>query len=416
MIETTTMEGQRWLLGILLALGLVTGPTLAVLSDNTDRIHGSAPTVTGTVTLKALFPDGTTVVTDNATLGWALRANQFTVSPTVVSPVLQDIDGDSGLSYQLDMTRATLTWTYNGTPLTSAQLASPLGNWFAGKTLVLKVSAPMIVSSVTGLPTTAETQFTTYYTVNVDISATLSIDLDSDIAHVNGGVINMTVTARRAGVPSPGTVFSVSSVGVADRQGNTSGWGTNYSVLMNGNTGGSFTTGANGKVVIPVTHPNGVGVKTTLRVNGEGGLATTDVTFSVATSPNVQGARFYGYMPDTLTVNGVTLHRPYLNVEIESDGAPLQALNKESWGMYSDASAVGRVCGQRTNLLSDSEWVNWSANGGGPVARNAGWPQTVYRTSNSSYNAWVLTSVADGISGNNLPTTATRVVACVLSR
>ncbi|HFO2534051.1 TPA: hypothetical protein ACHJX8_003857 [Yersinia enterocolitica] len=155
MREAKTGTGRGWLRGTVLAviMALVAGPTLAVLSDSTDRIHGTPPT--GTVTLLALLPDGTTLVADNATLGWALIPNQFSVSPTVNNQTLSDADGDTGLSAIPDLSSATLNWTHNGTPLTPAQLAAPLGTNFAGQALALNVSMPMTVSSVTGLPTTA---------------------------------------------------------------------------------------------------------------------------------------------------------------------------------------------------------------------------------------------------------------------
>ncbi|MGK4445554.1 adhesion domain-containing protein [Yersinia enterocolitica] len=363
MREAKTGTGRGWLRGTVLVviMALVAGPTLAVLSDSTDRIHGTPPT--GTVTLLALLPDGTTLVADNATLGWALIPNQFSVSPTVNNQTLSDADGDTGLSAIPDLSSATLNWTHNGTPLTPAQLAAPLGSNFAGQALALNVSMPMTVSSVTGLPTTAgPLPVTTPYTVNVDVPPPLSIDFDSDTAFVEGGVINMTVTARSSsGIPAPGTVISFANDGhPSDRQGNLTGWtGTNGPLQLDGQEIGAqtFTTGADGRVVIPVTHPGGVGIKTPfVAMTGAGaGLAIVgaEVTFAIVTSPDVPQARMFGHMAETVTANGVTFRRPHLNTEVTGDAAYTQ--NNETWGLYNYASAIGRVCGSEANLPTRPE-------------------------------------------------------------
>ncbi|CFR27740.1 invasin [Yersinia frederiksenii] len=389
MREAKTGTGRGWLRGTVLAviMALVAGPTLAVLSDSTDRIQGTPPT--GTVTLQALLPDGTTVVADSATLGWALIPNQFSVSPTVDNPTLSDADGDTGLSAIPDLPSATLSWTHNGTPLTPAQLAAPLGNNFAGQALALNVSMPMTVSSVTGLPTTAGPQVvTTLYTVNVDVPPTLSIDFDSDTAFVEGGVINMTVTARSSsGTPAPGTVIRFDTSGhPSDRKGNT--WtGVNGPLQLDGQDIGTqtFTTGADGRVVIPVTHPGGVGVKTPFvaMTGAEAGLAIVgaEVTFAIVTSPDVPQARMFGHMAETVTANGVTFRRPYLNTEVTGDAVYTQ--NNETWGLYNYASAIGRVCSSEANLPTRPELEDlYAAYPSNTMMTVQGWPTyDAYRSS-----------------------------------
>ncbi len=116
---------RHWPFGILLTLsmGLITPAAVAVLSDNTGQIHGRAPT--GTVNLRALFPDGTTKVTNYATLAMTMVPNTFSVSSTAESLMLQDADNDTGLNYLIDTGSATLTWALNDVPLTAAQLATP---------------------------------------------------------------------------------------------------------------------------------------------------------------------------------------------------------------------------------------------------------------------------------------------------
>lgn len=158
MRKTTAIPllARHWLNGIFLALlmGLVTTPAVAVLSDKTGQIQGHTPTASGR--LQVLYPDESAVA--NSTL---IREgqipNQFRVSPSTAQLVLEDIDGDGGLSAQIDTQAATLTWQRGGATLTSAQLTAPFekNNDLSGKALALEVSAPMTVSSATGIPLTA---------------------------------------------------------------------------------------------------------------------------------------------------------------------------------------------------------------------------------------------------------------------
>ncbi|MFQ6293131.1 hypothetical protein ACLMO3_22640, partial [Yersinia enterocolitica] len=179
MRKTTTIPAlvRHWLNGIFLALfmGVLATPAVAILSDKTGQIQGQAPTVTGR--LQVLSPDGESVVADNAILGGDQIPNQFVVSSSTADLVLQDTDDDSGLSAWVDTDHATLSWKHDGTELTSAQLAAPLGNNFAGQTLTLVVSAAVTVSSVTGLPTTAAPQtLTSRYTLSVPLPVLIQDD------------------------------------------------------------------------------------------------------------------------------------------------------------------------------------------------------------------------------------------------
>ncbi|MBC8948972.1 MULTISPECIES: inverse autotransporter beta domain-containing protein [Xenorhabdus] len=74
-----------------------------------------------------------------------------------------------------------------------------------------------------------------------------------------------------------------------------------------------------GVLSIAVTDPNGLGVKTTLSISVDGIAAsqTKDVIFTVATSPDVPVANFWGHMPDTVVAeNGVIFKRPRLQAEL----------------------------------------------------------------------------------------------------
>ncbi|MCB5307131.1 Ig-like domain-containing protein [Yersinia massiliensis] len=157
MRERQIQQG-RWLKGAVLALslGLVISPTLAVLSDNTGQIQGRAPTASGE--LQVQYPDGTAL--GRGLMRQGQIPNQLTVLSTTTSLTLQDADGDSGLSAQIDDQASMLTWTKGGAPLAPIQLTVPFenNNNLSGKVLGLEASAPMTISSVTGIPLTAGAQ------------------------------------------------------------------------------------------------------------------------------------------------------------------------------------------------------------------------------------------------------------------
>ncbi|WP_340609835.1 inverse autotransporter beta domain-containing protein [Xenorhabdus bharatensis] len=93
---------------------------------------------------------------------------------------------------------------------------------------------------------------------------------------------------------------------------------------VNGNTGHyQGATGDNGILSLPLTDPQGLGVKTTLQVAGYGvsALQTENVIFTVATSPDSKYANFWGHMANTVTgANGSVFGRPLLQAELDQMG------------------------------------------------------------------------------------------------
>lgn len=143
---------RLWSVSLLTGLILVAisaSPTWAKLSNATGTIEGRAPTAAGT--LSVMFPNGTTAVTNNAVVSTTMKPSDFWVSAATLT--LHDLDGDTGLSSSLDTAAVTWDWKYNGVPLTPAQLTAPFSTNFLGESLTVSVSAPVTVSSLTGVPT-----------------------------------------------------------------------------------------------------------------------------------------------------------------------------------------------------------------------------------------------------------------------
>ncbi|MCW8114059.1 hypothetical protein [Yersinia intermedia] len=150
-IDAQHRHSQRFL-AMLPGLILVTisVPTVwAEMSNSTGTIEGRPPTATGA--LSVMFPGGTTAVTNNAVVSTTLKPTDFGVS--ALGLTLQDLDGDTGLSSSMEPAAVTWNWQYNNVALTPAQLAAPFSTNFLGKTLTVTASAPVTVSSLTGVPT-----------------------------------------------------------------------------------------------------------------------------------------------------------------------------------------------------------------------------------------------------------------------
>lgn len=154
-----------------------------------------------------------------------------------------------------------------------------------------------------------------------------------------GEAIPLTVTVKdRAGNPMPNEPFTLSRSDAESRNGtaytvngaddltlqalspslSTTSM-TTTSVVFSG------VTGADGTATFTVRQDASTGLKTALTVTATNDvlLATTstlDVIFTVITSPDSNSAAMWGHMPDTLSVDSITLHRPLLYRNPRSNG------------------------------------------------------------------------------------------------
>lgn len=145
-----------------------------------------------------------------------------------------------------------------------------------------------------------------------------------------GEAIPLTVTVKdRAGNPMPNEPFTLSRSDAESRNGtaytvngaddltlqalspslSTTSM-TTTSVVFSGVTGADGTATLRCarceprvKTALTVTATNDVLLATT---------STLDVIFTVITSPDSNSAAMWGHMPDTLSVDSITLHRPLL--------------------------------------------------------------------------------------------------------
>ncbi|WP_127526482.1 hypothetical protein [Budvicia aquatica] len=106
-------------------------------------------------------PGVTLIVVDNALVSGAKKPNEFTFTP-VPGSIFTDADGDArGTSGTLGLSVAPsgAVWTWKGpggTPLTATQLNQTFATNFAHNTvLTVQATAPVIATSLTGIPTTS---------------------------------------------------------------------------------------------------------------------------------------------------------------------------------------------------------------------------------------------------------------------
>lgn len=100
------------------------------------------------------------------------------------------------------------------------------------------------------------------------------------------------------------------------------------------------TTGSDGTAMFTLNQDKSLGLKTPLTVKLTDNTtlhASLDVIFMVLTSPDTDKALFWGNMADTTSVNGKTLHRPWLQAELLSGVTPVFTngvhTNNEYWAM-----------------------------------------------------------------------------------
>ncbi len=181
------------------ALFLVSFPTQAILSGPTGHIQGRAPTAAGGLLLSGPVGD----IEDNATVSLLQTPSQFGISADTTELSLTDVDGDLSLSVVVDVPRGSLSWSLDSVPLTASQLNQPFQTDFAGKTLSVVLTVPVITTSVTGVPTSGTQPFTQTYRVNVPARPLVRVNGTSfaiDSAFPTTGFTGATFTLWMNGV------------------------------------------------------------------------------------------------------------------------------------------------------------------------------------------------------------------------
>nr|HEK5738209.1 RatA-like protein [Escherichia coli] len=163
----------------------------------------------------------------------------------------------------------------------------------------------------------------------IPVTVTVKDSTGNTVPNVEFTLKRGEAVPRNAGATISGDVSAMDNLTVQPPTGAT------VTLADNGNalTG---TTGSDGTATFMIKQDNTLGYKTPLTVtlsNNTSISATMDAIFTVLTSPNVATAHFWGHMPDTVTVNSKTLHRPWLKSELPSAAIAeaTKDVNNETW-------------------------------------------------------------------------------------
>lgn len=144
----------RVALPVLLCSAFSISSTQAALSGETGTIVGRAPTVTGNLLITR--PDGD--VLNEAMLDAESTPNSYSVSADMSELILNDVDGDSGLTAELSLPKPALVWKDGTRTLGSTELNQTFNQAARlGKLLTVTVSPSVKVSTTTGMPRIATT-------------------------------------------------------------------------------------------------------------------------------------------------------------------------------------------------------------------------------------------------------------------
>ncbi|EAO5659789.1 hypothetical protein GQT80_000776 [Salmonella enterica] len=188
--------------------------------------------------------------------------------------------------------------------------------------------------------------------------AGVAVLLTREYSYSRGAVDKQYIEPGVIGEPVPFTtspanmmLTPVAPAGTAVAFNNQNGLSTKWSGF----------TGDDGKLRFTLTQDKSLGLKTSVTAalaNQFDEAASVDAIFTVQTSPDTPYASYWGHMPDTVQVNGVTLRRPYLKAELSAAPRDTWPFNNEFWGTnyyYQSEhveTSLTHLCGSQENIAS----------------------------------------------------------------
>ncbi|MBC3381133.1 hypothetical protein H8I69_18595 [Serratia fonticola] len=160
--KVLTVPVRDWLSGpfaktalpVLLCSALSVSSAQAAVTGEAGTIEGRKPTVTGNLFVTG--PDGD--VLSEAMLDAASTPNSYSVSADLSELILNDADGDSGLTAELNLPKPNLVWKDGTRTLGTTELNQTFREaGTLGKLLTVTVSPSVKVSTTTGMPRIATT-------------------------------------------------------------------------------------------------------------------------------------------------------------------------------------------------------------------------------------------------------------------
>lgn len=215
---------------------------------------------------------------------------------------------------------------------------------------------------------------------SVTLTSTAMDSAKNAAAVEKGSSMPLTVTVKDAsGNPIPNQSFTISRGDAQSRAGEiVTANGEDDMKLVEltpsqvttsmANSGNSVSgkTGADGTATFTLHQDKSVGLKTPLTVkltNKTTVQASLDTIFTVITSPDTDKAAYWGSMPDTTSVNGKTLHRPWLQAEQPSGVTSVFTsgvhVNNEYWAMSHTVDSnkwdIAKQCGSLSKAPDNND-------------------------------------------------------------
>ncbi|QWA10982.1 inverse autotransporter beta domain-containing protein [Sodalis ligni] len=212
---------------------------------------------------------------------------------------------------------------FSASPAEAGVIISPHSESDGTYTAIVRGTKPGSVSltpKVDGVEFSTRVKELTFTAASID----LKITVDKEVAKA-GEQIMLTVDAMLEDGTRVGDVtIDIHSHGASNRQNRPE----IATLLINGESKYEVNVPETGQIRIPITDPTGKGVKTTVEVTARGGKTVTkEVIFTVATSPDVPAANYYGHMAEFIDA----IQRPRLASELTGSGSA--RLNNENWAV-----------------------------------------------------------------------------------
>ena len=221
-------------------------------------------------------------------------------------------------------------------------------------------------------------------------AATISIKKNKDKVKIGEEIILQIEVKDKMGNPLGNKPLNAVMTSTTNRQ-NESVTGA-FPLRFDGKVQSSFMTDNQGMVTISVTDPYGKGYKHKIEFSADKIRTSSDVIFTVLTSPDTPAAKMWGHMADTLTTStGVVLNRPMLLTEQASQESLLVA--GERWVVAAYTESVS-MCGSEEHVPERSDYISVKNDN---IDINAkGWPTGKYYWTTKVYSnnqgGWIYSS------------------------
>ncbi|MEB7740624.1 DUF823 domain-containing adhesin [Escherichia coli] len=138
-------------------------------------------------------------------------------------------------------------------------------------------------------------------------------------------------------------------------------------------------TDANGQASLTLSQPDGAGVRTTITAamrENFSAQATSDVIFTVITSPDVTQAHMWGHMAGIIN-EGNIFKRPLLAAEAANEKGDFHE-NNEDWALFEQGGSMQAECGVGHIPSKTSLGDLYAAHPGNAIGTEYGWPTQGY--------------------------------------